>query len=93
MSGYLVPKGFGEAEFIEKRSRFIGRVWRVESEDEAIAHIKEMREKHWDATFMRILYGTAAPCDILMTASRAARPACRRLRFSGRQRYLMSAAL
>ena len=50
MSGYLVPKGFGEAEFIEKRSRFIGRVWRVESEDEAIAHIKEMREKHWDAT-------------------------------------------
>ena len=50
MSGYLVPTKFGEAEFVEKRSRFIGRVWPVENEEEAVAHIKEMREKHWDAT-------------------------------------------
>ena len=50
MKSYLVPTGYGEAEFIEKRSRFIGRVWRVEDEAEAIARIKEMREKHWDAT-------------------------------------------
>ncbi|MDD6188297.1 MAG: YigZ family protein [Clostridiales bacterium] len=50
MSGYLVPARFGEAEFVEKRSRFIGRVWPVENEEEAVAHIKEMREKHWDAT-------------------------------------------
>lgn len=50
MSSYLVPSGFGEAEFVEKRSRFIGRVWPVTTEEEAIAHIKEMREKHWDAT-------------------------------------------
>ncbi len=50
MSGYLVPTKFGEAEFIEKRSRFIGRVWPVENEEEAVARIKEMREKHWDAT-------------------------------------------
>lgn len=50
MSGYLVPAGYGEAEFCEKRSRFIGRVWPVETESEAIAHIKAMREQHWDAT-------------------------------------------
>lgn len=50
MESYLVPSGYGEAELIEKRSRFIGRVWRVEDEAEAIARIKEMREKHWDAT-------------------------------------------
>lgn len=50
MSGYLVPTKFGEAEFVEKRSRFIGRVWPVENEEEAVARIKEMREKHWDAT-------------------------------------------
>lgn len=50
MSGYLVPAGYGEAEFIEKRSRFIGRVWPVADEAEAIAHIKAMREQHWDAT-------------------------------------------
>jgi len=47
---YLVPAGFGEAEFTEKRSRFIGRVWRVESEVEAAARIDEMRKKHHDAT-------------------------------------------
>ena len=50
MSGYLVPAGCGEAELIEKRSRFIARVWPVENEEEAVARIKEMREKHWDAT-------------------------------------------
>ena len=50
MSAVLVPSGYGEAELTEKRSRFIGRVWPVESEQEALAHISEMREKHWDAT-------------------------------------------
>ena len=47
---YLVPSGFGEAEFIEKRSRFIGRIWLTETEEKALGRIKEMREKHWDAT-------------------------------------------
>ena len=46
----LVPAGFGEAEFTEKHSRFIGRVWPVGTEEEAVGHIKAMREKHWDAT-------------------------------------------
>ena len=35
---------------IEKKSRFIGHVWPVETEEEALAHIKEMRENYWDAT-------------------------------------------
>jgi len=48
--GYKTPAGFGEAEFIEKRSRFIGRVWPVETETEALEHLKEIRSKHWDAT-------------------------------------------
>lgn len=47
---YFVPSGFGEAEFIEKRSRFIGRVWRTDTEEEALARIAETREKHWNAT-------------------------------------------
>ena len=47
---YLVPAGFGEAEFVEKRSRFIGRVWLAESEAEALARIAEMRRQHRDAT-------------------------------------------
>ena len=47
---YLVPAGFGEAEFVEKRSRFIGRVWHADAEPDALAHIADMREKHRDAT-------------------------------------------
>ena len=46
---YRVPSGYGEAEIVEKKSRFIGRVWLTETEEEAIARIKEMRERHWDA--------------------------------------------
>lgn len=50
MEEYLVPTGFGEDEFIEKKSRFIGRVWMVESEEEALSKIQEMKKKHYDAT-------------------------------------------
>jgi len=48
--GYLTVAGYGEAEFIEKRSRFIGRVWQVKTETEALEQLKEIRTKHWDAT-------------------------------------------
>lgn len=50
MDEYLVPTAFGEDEFIEKKSRFIGRVWPVESEEEALEKIQEMKKKHYDAT-------------------------------------------
>jgi len=49
MTAYLMPAAFGEAELVEKRSRFIARVWPTDVEEEALAHIKEMRERHWDA--------------------------------------------
>lgn len=49
MDSYLVPFGQGEAELVEKRSRFIGHVWRVESEEEARARIEETRKRHYDA--------------------------------------------
>ena len=50
MEEYLVPSGFGEAEFIEKKSRFIGRIWQVQSEEEALDVIQQMKKKHYDAT-------------------------------------------
>ena len=34
---------------MEKRSRFIGQVWRVDSEAEARARIEEVRRQHYDA--------------------------------------------
>ena len=50
MEEYLIPTGFGEAEFIEKKSRLIGRIWCVETEEEARARIQEMKKQHYDAT-------------------------------------------
>lgn len=46
---YLVPAGHGEAEFIEKRSRFIGQVWPVNSEEEAKTLIAKTKAKYHDA--------------------------------------------
>ena len=50
MDEYLVSTQFGEDEFIEKKSRFIGRLWPVETEAEALAKIQEMKKQHYDAT-------------------------------------------
>ena len=49
MSEYYIPTGPGEAEFTEKRSRFLGHVRMVESEDEARAFIADMKKKYYDA--------------------------------------------
>lgn len=50
MEEYLVPTQDAVAEFTEKRSRFLGHIWVTETEEEAIAHIKKMRETYYDAT-------------------------------------------
>ena len=49
MTEYLIPTGTSVTEFTEKRSRFIGHVWRVETEEEARALIEETKKKHYDA--------------------------------------------
>ena len=49
MTPWYCPLGDGEAEFTEKRSRFIGRIWRTETEEEALSAIARMRKQHWDA--------------------------------------------
>ena len=50
MTEYLVPSSDAEAEFIERRSRFIGHIFRTETEEQALACLKQMRETYWDAT-------------------------------------------
>lgn len=50
MDEYLVPTQFGEEEFIEKKSRFIGRIWPVDTEEQALERIQQMRKRHYDAT-------------------------------------------
>ena len=42
MSEYYIPSTPGEAEFTEKRSRFLGHVRCIETEDEAKALIRSV---------------------------------------------------
>ena len=49
MTEYYIPTKTSETELVEKRSRFLGHVWHVESEAEARARIEETRKKHYDA--------------------------------------------
>ena len=49
MTEYRVPAGAGEAEYVEKRSRFLGHVRPVESEEEAKAFIAAVKKEHYDA--------------------------------------------
>lgn len=49
MIEYRIPTAAGESEYVEKRSRFIGHVRCVETEDEAREFIAEMKKKYYDA--------------------------------------------
>ena len=49
MSGFRVPSGPGEAELTEKRSRFLGHLRPIQSEEEARAFLQEIKKQHHDA--------------------------------------------
>lgn len=48
-NGYLAVYRGGQGEIIEKKSRFIATVRPVETEEEAVAFINEMKKQYWDA--------------------------------------------
>lgn len=50
LSQYKTVYSGGQAEIIEKKSRFIATVCAVKSEEEAIAFIESMKKKYWNAT-------------------------------------------
>ena len=50
MAEYRTVGKAAQDEFVEKRSRFIGYVKPVQTEEEATAFIAEMKSRHWDAT-------------------------------------------
>lgn len=50
LSQYKTVYCGGEAEIIEKKSRFIATVRPVKSEEEALTFIESMRKKYWNAT-------------------------------------------
>ncbi|KKB35935.1 YigZ family protein [Bacillus thermotolerans] len=47
---YYTVKGYGEAEIIIQKSRFIAYVSRAETEEEAQAFIADIKKKNWNAT-------------------------------------------
>lgn len=47
--GYLAVYEGGEGEIVEKKSRFIATVRPVETEEDAVSFIGEMKKKYWDA--------------------------------------------
>ena len=49
MKEYYVPWSAGETEYVEKRSRFLGYVRPVASEEEAKEFIAEIKKRHYDA--------------------------------------------
>lgn len=49
MTEYYIPTGDGNTEYVEKRSRFLGKVRRVETEEEARGFIESMKKQYHDA--------------------------------------------
>ena len=49
MSGFRVPFQPSETEFTEKRSRFIGHLLPVKTEEQAREFIGQMKKKYYDA--------------------------------------------
>ena len=52
---YFTVEGFGEAEHVVERSRFIGRALPIASEGEALAYVEEVKSEHYDAR--HVCYG------------------------------------
>lgn len=50
----------GIGEIVEKKSRFIATVRLVETEEEALAFIEEMKKKYWDARHNWFVYSVGA---------------------------------
>ena len=49
MTEYYLPTGYGTAEHVEKKSRFIGQIWPVRTELEAREKIESVKKQYHDA--------------------------------------------
>lgn len=47
---FFIPRHEGKFELVEKKSRFIAQVWRIQSEEEAKAHLEQVRKEYHDAS-------------------------------------------
>jgi len=56
MTTFFVPAGEGMGEYTEKRSRFIGQIFPVETETDALARIAAVRKENYDARHVCFAY-------------------------------------
>lgn len=49
LESYKTVKGVGQAEIVEKKSRFIAHVMPVKNEKEALENIEKIKKQYWDA--------------------------------------------
>ncbi|MBE7050182.1 MAG: YigZ family protein [Ruminococcaceae bacterium] len=56
---YLSPASSATAEIVEKRSRFIGNIAHIDSEEEALDFIKSIKKKYYDAKHSAYAYITS----------------------------------
>ena len=50
MKNFKVPYSEAEIEFIEKKSRFIGHIYKVSTPEQCQEILAAVRKKYWDAT-------------------------------------------
>ena len=74
---YRTIRAAASAEFVEKRSRFIGYISPVTTQQDAIAFIDSIKSKHWDATHNVPAYIIRNGNICRFSASRRARRECR----------------
>ena len=56
MKNFKVPAGESQIELIEKKSRFLGFIYPVESPEECAEYLRRFKKKYWDATHVVYAY-------------------------------------
>lgn len=84
---YITVDHFSESEFVEKRSRFIGRCWRIDREEKAVSIIGRIKKEYWDAKHNCYAYilrdGTSRYTDDGEPAGTAGLPIIERMKSIG----------
>ena len=63
MQSYKTVKQYGEGEIEEKKSRFLGKIIPVETEEEALAFIEKTKKQYWDARHNCYAYIIGEHCE------------------------------
>ena len=63
MQSYKTVKQYGEGEIEEKKSRFLGKIKPVETEEEALKFIEGIKKQYWDARHNCYAYIIGEHCE------------------------------